>query len=177
MNGVDNNRIELGHPPIAHETALAGDWDAVIDQYMNEHGRTQAKAKDFVREAKDFYTLDADCLWITFADGCLWWAQSKATVTWLGGDGEIHGVRSRPTIGPWRNTNINGELLRQVDLSTRLSQVAAYRQTLCSVQDQDYLIRKINGEVEPIVERAQAAEAALVDVAKDMIAGLHWRDF
>lgn len=174
---VEHNRIELGHRPIGHELALAGDWDTIVRRYTEELGRSPAKAKDFVREARDFYTLGSDCLWITFVDGCLWWALSEPSVTWLGGDGESHGIRARPTIGPWSNTNTHGELLRQIDLSTRLTQVAAYRQTLCGVQDEDYLVRKINGEVEPIVSQAKAAEAALIEIAKDIIAGLHWRDF
>jgi hypothetical protein len=174
---VQHQRIELGHPAISHELAVAGRWGEAIEHYTQTEARTLSKANDFVREVRDFYTLGADCLWITFADGCLWWAFSDPVVTWLGGDGELHGHRSRPTIGPWRNTDILSQVLKQADLSTRLTQVAAYRQTLCNVQDKDYLIRKINGDVEPIVAEARAAEAALVTVADAMIARLHWRDF
>lgn len=174
---MQHQRIELGHAPISHEIALAGDWNGAIAHYVDEQGRKPGTAKNFVREATDFYTLGRDCLWITFADGCLWWAFSEPKVTWLGGDGARRGVRARPTLGPWRNTTVSGELLRQSDLSTRLTQVAAYRQTLCQVKDRDYVVRKINDEVEPIVAEAKAAESALIDVANRLIARLHWADF
>lgn len=36
-----------------------------------------------MREVKDFYTLGSDCLWITFADGSLWWAFAWPEVTML----------------------------------------------------------------------------------------------
>lgn len=45
--------------------------------------RTAGKAKDSMREVQDFYTLDPECLWITFADGYLWWGFAAPEVTML----------------------------------------------------------------------------------------------
>ncbi|MEE4185177.1 MAG: hypothetical protein V2J12_05375, partial [Gammaproteobacteria bacterium] len=170
-------RLELGHRDAAHELALNGQWSALEAHYVNELGKSRSKARDFVRELRDFYTLDAATLWVTFAEGYLWWAQADLPVAWLGGDGEAHGQRMRPTRGPWRCGNIHGEPLRQLELSSQLTQVAAYRQTLCRIKAADYLVRKINGETEPLVAQAQQAESALIAVTADLIAGLHWRDF
>ncbi len=62
-------------------------------------------------------------------------------------------------------------------MSTRLTQVAAYRQTVCGVKASDYLLRRINGIEEPVVARAREAKSAMIAVATEMIAGLHWADF
>jgi len=83
-------------------------------------------------------------------------------VTWIGGDGINAGERIRKTIGGWRNTDINGELLRVNTLSTRLTKVAGYRRTICKIEAQDYLLRRINGEVEPLVaESMKGMETSL----------------
>ena len=63
------------------------------------------------------------------------------------------------------------------DLTTRLTQVANYRGTICAVRAKDYLLRKINAEEEPIVAVATSARAAMLSSAREMIAELHWADF
>ena len=62
-------------------------------------------------------------------------------------------------------------------LSTKLTQLAAYRQTLCSVREQDYLLRRLNGVEEPIVAKALAARQSMIEAASEMIQSLHWADF
>lgn len=172
----EHQRLELGHAAVPDELAVAKDWDAVVRHYISL-GRTPSKAKDFVRELRDFYTLGSDCLWITFAEGALWWAFAAPEVQWLDGDGSNHGVRARRIIEPWRNTGVTGELLAQGRLSTRLTQVAAYRQTLCSVGAADYAVRRINGIEDPTVAKALAVHESLLSVAAELIAQLHWADF
>jgi hypothetical protein len=83
--------IHFGYPTIPHELCLTGDWEAVVAQFVEQEGKTLGKARDAVREIRDFYTLGADCLWITFDDHRLWWAFAQPGVTWLGGDGVEHG--------------------------------------------------------------------------------------
>lgn len=173
----ENRRIEFGHADVPHSLAKAGDWEGVVDHLIANGGRTPGKARDFVREIRDFYTLGMDCLWITFADGRLWWALAEPSVEWLGDDGRDHGVRCRKVVGEWRDRNIGGALLEQSRLSTRLTQVAAYRQTLCRVEAEDYAIRRINGDTEPVVAKARKMQTRVTEVAAEMIAGLHWRDF
>lgn len=67
--------------------------------------------------------------------------------------------------------------MRFDELSTRLTKVAAYRQTVCAVSEGDYLLRRIRGEEEPVVAMARAAKAQMVQAAEKMIAHLHWADF
>jgi hypothetical protein len=169
------DRIDFGFPDIPHELAAAGDWDAVEDRFR-QNGTSSRKIRDFTREVREFYTQDQKCLWITFADGHLWWTFAEPEVIWAEDDVE-GGVRYRRTIGSWCNTDIHGEPLRQSDLSTRLTQVAAYRQTLCSVGEGDYAIRRINAVIDPLIARAHAAQDEMTAVTAELIAGLHWKDF
>jgi hypothetical protein len=62
-------------------------------------------------------------------------------------------------------------------LTSKLTQVGNYRQTICQVSHEAYLVRKINDVPEPLVAEAEAARNELVDIATRMIAELHWADF
>lgn len=171
------NRLEFGYPDVERELMAAGDWEAVRAYFLNTRGVKPGKARDFTREIREFHTAGPDCLWITFAEGCLWWAFAAPQIHWLGGPGEAHGVMYRSTLAPWRNTDLKGRLLSQGALSTRLTQVAGYRQTLCRVGAEDYVVRRINGIEDPLVARALVLHADLIDVAAGLIAQLHWADF
>lgn len=167
--------LHFGYRNIPHESCQAGDW-AGIEQRLIADGRGRAQAKDDLRELRDFYTLGSDCLWITFARRQLWWTFADPAVTWLGADEDGQGARCRKTLGGWRNTDLIGRTLTFDGLSSRLTQVSAYRRTLCSIQHEGYLLRRINGEEEPVVGRAHEAQQAMTLVAADMIAGLHWAE-
>lgn len=172
----ERGELHFGYHTVSHDLCLRGDWDAVV-RFLIEEGRSLGKARDAAREIRAFYTLGSDCLWITFANRHLWWAFAEPEVTWLGVEEDGQGARTRKAVDGWHKVNIQGEPLRIDDLSTRLTQVAAYRQTVCSVKASDYLLRRINGIEEPVVARAREARAAMITVATDMIAGLHWAEF
>jgi len=174
--GLKHGEVHFGYRTVSHDLCLRGDWDAVV-KFLTEEGRSLSKARDATREVRDFYTLGSDCLWITFAQGHLWWAFAEPEVTWLGVEEDGQGARMRRTVDGWHKVNKHGEPLRINDLSTRLTQVAAYRQTVCKVKSSDYLLRRINGIEEPVVARAREARAAMIVVATEMISGLHWADF
>ena len=175
-SSLDNGELQLGYHEVPHDLCAAGDWDSVLRHFTGIR-RTAGKAKDSMREVQDFYVLGSDCLWITFADGLLWWGFAEPEVTWLGTDHNQSASRVRRMIGGWRSTNILGLSLRMNDLTTRLTQVANYRGTICAVRAADYLLRKINAEEEPIVAAATSARTAMLASAMDMIAALHWADF
>jgi len=174
--GLGHGEVHFGYREVPHDICQARDWDAVF-QALIRLGRNPAKAKDGLREIRDFYTLGSDCLWVTFADGHLWWMFAEPEVVWRGPDLADHGARIRKSLGGWRNTDITGKPLMMDELSTRLTQVAAYRQTICRIKEESYLLRHINGIEEPVVARAREAREAMIAMATEMIAGLHWADF
>ncbi len=174
--GLERGEMHFGYATVPHELCLNQDWDAVVGLLIAA-GRSPGKAKDAKREIRDFYTLGSDCLWVTFADGHLWWAFADPQVVWLGTDDEAQGARMREVRDGWHKTDITGKPLRSDGLSTILTQVAAYRQTICRIKPEAYLLRRINAVEEPVVARAREARSAMVAVAAEMIAALHWADF
>jgi hypothetical protein len=168
--------VLFGYSTVPHDLCAQGDWDGVA-RLLVAGGRTPAKANDAVREIRDFYTLGPDCLWITFEEGHLCWAFAAPEVVWLGASEDGQGARMRRTIDGWHRDSIKGEPLLADRMSTRLTQLAGYRQTICRVKPADYLLRRINGIEEPVLRQAREARAAMIAVATDMIAGLHWAEF
>ena len=63
----------------------------------------------------------------------------------------------RTIVGGWRWTDVAGEHLTKDRLSGALTKLAAYRGTSCDVDVADYVVRRINGEKTPDVERAVIA--------------------
>ncbi|MEL7042967.1 MAG: hypothetical protein AAGL90_15715 [Pseudomonadota bacterium] len=170
-----NDRIDFGHHVVPHEAALTGDWDAV--RAVWSAGTSPAKASDFLREVKDFYSQGSDCLWITFAQGRLWWAFAEADVILHDQPNEGAASRYRRVIGSWRSSDRFGHSLVISDISSKLTKTAAYRQTLCRVQAEDYAVRLINGEEDPAVIHARAAKGAFVEALLPIIQSLHETDF
>lgn len=169
---LSNGVIELGHGAIPHEIALAGNWDEA-EQLYRAGGTTPGKAKDFVREIRDFYTLGPEDIWITIGDGRVWWGRAEVEVMAVVEDGRGRRVRRIQ----WSDRSSKGDLLDLASLSTRLTKVAAYRQTICRVEAQDYLLRRIDGLEQPSLVRAREARAAAIRSAQELIEALDWRDF
>jgi hypothetical protein len=174
--GLEQGEMPFGYPSVPHDICLNEDWDAVVRILIAE-GRSPGKAKDGAREIHDFYTLGSNCLWVTFADRHLYWAFAEPEVIWLGTDDEARGARMRKVRDGWRKTDISGKPLRIDGLSTLLTQVAGYRQTICRIKPAGYLLRRINAVEEPVIARAREARSTMVAVAAEMIGALHWADF
>lgn len=173
---LDGDRIDWGVPTNPHDCARAGDWAAAREFYL-ANGVGPGTATGYTREMRDFYSLGADCLWITMARGHLWWAFAGPEVALTSGNTKVEGEASRRTIGGWRNTDVQGRPLALDGLSTRLTQLAAYRGTICTVREQAYLLRRLSGEEEPLVAAAREARWALVAATSDLVRHLHWADF
>jgi hypothetical protein len=172
---LERGELHFGHGKVPHDLALAGNREK-IKQLRIEQGRDPQAAAEDAREVVDFYKLGSDCLWITFAQDHLWWTFAEPEVTWLG-SGEGRGERTRRSIGGWRNKDIQGLALRADSLSTKLTKVASYRRTVCAVEAEEYLLRRINGVIEPLVLKSNQARDALLHVTTEAIASLHWADF
>lgn len=170
---IEQGIIRLGFDGVPHDLCMTADWDGV-HQTLRRLGKAQGAATNQAQQIQDFYILDADTLWITFWEGKLWWTFAEAGV--LPYDSHEY-RRHRRTRSPWRCTDVNGETLALRNFSTKLTQTAGFRGTLCNVRERDYLLRRINGEEEPRVLEALALQSQLIDMAERLIADLHWRDF
>jgi hypothetical protein len=172
---IEAGELGLSFASIPHDLCMRGDWEAV-KQALIAQGRSQATATRQTGEIRDFYTLGADALWITFTEGRLWWCFAAPEVNWRN---DLIGrlPRRRLVIGQWRSHDIAGAPLLTRDLSTRLSCIAGYRGAVCRIAEQAYLLRRINGEVEPIVREAEMARETLYGLAARLIQRLHDKEF
>jgi hypothetical protein len=174
-SSIDRNELHFGHGKVPHPLATTLSLDKIKAHRISQ-GRNARAAGDDAREIIDFYSLGEDCLWVTFARGHMWWTFAQPAVHWLGGNGKLTGERMRKCIGGWRNTDIFGRPLTIDSLSTKLTKVSGYRRTICKV-DRNYVLRRINGNVEPVVLEANKATEKLVSILNRAIRELHQNDF
>ena len=168
--------LEWGSEADPGELAQAADWEGAKQLYL-QHGVALGTATAYTRELRDFFTLGADTLWITFARDQLWWAFAEPEVEHRGVATADYASFFRRTIGPWRSTNILGEPLIQHRLSSALTKVAGYRQTMCKVEAENYLFRLLNAELDEANSQAQSALDGLHAKLEPVIRQLHWQDF
>jgi hypothetical protein len=173
---IARGTIPFGFRQISHAPCLAGEWETVASE-LKAAGRTASGVTQGLRELRDFYELEEDCLWVTFADGHLWWAFAEAEVHASDDGGPDGPRRYRRTLDGWHRHDLTGAPLAVRTLSSSLTRVAGYRMTICTVEREDYLLRRIRGEEEPLVADMRALRAQLEQTAAQMIAGLDWRDF
>lgn len=174
---LDAGELHFGFGDVPHELASSLDREAIVGHQLAQ-GRAPRVAAEDAREIFDFYSLPETCLWFTLARDHLWWTFVEPGVTWIGGDGTGHGYRKRRCIRPWSKLDLAGAPLTLQSLSTLLTQVGAYRRTICRPRVSDlYLWRRLNGETNPLVAQAQVAQRALVDVLVHAIVELHQTDF
>ena len=173
---LDNGRIDWGLPSDPHNAAMEGNWPAVTTHYANS-GLTPAVATGYTNEAKAFYTSGPEVLWITFARGRMWWAFAEPKIHWLGGDGSEHGTRYRNTIDGWHDSDVAGVILNADRLSTKLTQLASYRRTSCSVKKHELCLRYINAEPDMDAIAVTDARLHLEQAVEKLITRLGWADF
>jgi hypothetical protein len=116
-----SGRIRLG-PEVSDELATTGDVQE-IKRSLVRQGHLPEDAARLAREAVDFYTLGADCLWVSIAQDHLWWTFTHPQVIWVSHDLVPTGDRVRVPIGGWRKTNVRGKPLKLETLSSRMLQL------------------------------------------------------
>jgi hypothetical protein len=178
----DSNTLRFGFANISQEVALAAvearDFTPIKDFFEHGRGVAPGTATRYSNEFREFYTAGTDVLWITFAEGRLWWCFADVEVTpTLAVDPEATGSRTRKTINRWADKDMKGKTLWTNALRDSLTTTAGFRGTICRVREFDYLLRRLNGEVTPTTEAVRTARLQLIDTLTPLIRGLHWKDF
>ena len=115
IGAIEFGEIRLEGTDIPYELAEQGDVEK-ISRYLVGLGRSQDISLREAKRAAEFYSLGADCLWITFAKGHLSWTFADPRVAWVANDEQLIG-RIRSSIGGWRNCDIYGNPLSVDGLS------------------------------------------------------------
>jgi len=147
------------------------DWETIRILQNNQY-KSKGTATNQTNQLKNFITSSPTTLWITFYLNHLYWCFLDSAI-------EIRDDKTkiRRTLDGWHHTNIKGEPLQFNRLSGSLLTLKGFRGTICTVHELDYLLRKINGESSPEEARAEKARRELEQSLKEIIHGLHWKEF
>lgn len=169
-------QVPFGYRGVSHAACEAKDWDEVRRQ-LQAMGRSGSGIGQGLREIRDFYELPQNTLWVTVADGHLWWCFAADRVEPALADVLEGPARFRPTVGGWRRDNLAGEPLSLADLSSALTRTANFRMTLCAVEQEAYLLRRIRALDAPLHAETRALQAQMRALALQMVQELDWEDF
>ena len=174
-DALRRGEIPFSFREVPHELALTGDEDRITAHLIGQ-GKAQGAARNAARQVCAFYGLDEDAVWVTFADGLMWWTTAKPEVVWLG-ESDDYAPRIRRCDGGWSSANRFDVPFEMSSLSSRLTKVASAQATICRIEAEDYLLRKILSVTEPSVRKAGLAKQAMIEAIEELIANLHWSDF
>ena len=169
---IHENTIRLGYDSPHHQDSLDGKWNEVRQYWLKVREGNEGAATRDVNQIRDFYELEENNVWITFYKKKLYWCRAASKVIELDDKSRIRNV-----IGGWSSTDINGQTLRIENIDGRVTKVQGFRGTICSIDLQDYLIRKINGQTIAEVENANSSLEKLKSDVEELIKGLWWHDF
>jgi hypothetical protein len=150
-----------------------GRWKDLAKSFLAE-GKDKSTATRFTNESRIFFEDQGNTLWITFIGEHLCWGFLEPGMAKKHEDGK--GVW-RAISGKWKQSDMFGEPLTKEKLSGALTKLASYRGTSCGVDVADYVVRRINAQKTPQVERAIAAMKALKQAIGEMIQLLGPKDF
>jgi hypothetical protein len=168
--------IRIGYGTASDERfalCAAGDWAAVRESFIAE-GRDKGTAKGIARQLRDFFEDSGSTLWITFIGERLCWGFTDGSTP--SRQSPLGGV-IRPILGGWCDRDLLDEPLVKDGLSGALTKVVRYQGTVCRVKDPAYVVRRINGEKSPEIERAIAARVELQRSILPLIRELGPKDF
>jgi hypothetical protein len=157
--------------PERYPLCIGKQWDKLTKSFAKE-GRDKGKATDLTKQTRLFFDDDGSTLWITFINRRLYWGHLDKSAPHEDGDGVW-----RTVVDGWRSNDRNGEPLTMDHLAGSLTKIAGFRGTSCNVDMAEYLIRRINGQKSPEVERAIVALKRMKSSVLEMIQLLDPGDF
>ena len=163
--------IRFGYRGTPHDLCIAGKWDEVREFWTDKKGHA-GTGTSFARQIRTFYETDETALFITFANGLLYWCRPTGPVEVL-----TDGNRRRATVDGWHSRSAEGTPLTSDRISGHLLKVQMFQGTICRVKPLEYLLRKLNDQLSPEVAAAEEAERALMDAIVRMMPLLTWQDF
>ena len=168
---LHENTLRLGFNNPLHSECLSGEWDK-ISKYWLSKGKTKGKATEITNQIRTFYESNEKTLWITFFRRKMYWCFADKDVTLL-----PDGTRIRKVKEGWKDQDIKGSRLTIESLSGKLTKVQGFQGTICSIKEFEYLIRKLNHQKLPEVQKTEKALYTLFQLIEPLIQNLTWKDF
>jgi hypothetical protein len=178
--GIIRLGFSSGTPEVI-SLAKSKKWSNVRNYWLSRDHSSQV-ASSYTNQMKAFFEDDGTTLWITIRNQFLYYGFAEPG---LPEPYELDSNKSKLSSykkmagSGWRNIDANGKLLAIDKLSGRLTKVGGFRGTICSLKDSvaDYLKLRLEGKVNPAIERAEAVKMTLQHHIKELVQGLSWQDF
>lgn len=164
--------LRFGYHELRHEFCVAGDWDGAREAWRAHRNGNDAVLTSDMNQARTFYTAPETAVFITFHAGRMYWCRPSGPVELLPDRTKI-----RRTVDGWHGQTVGGDDLFYERLSGRLLKVQGFRGTICGVEAEDYLLRKLGDEVTPEVQAAMQAEEQMIAAISGLMGLLTWQDF
>lgn len=165
--------------PETYAMCKRGDWQALRDDWARS--KDGGTATRFTNETRTYFEDAGDILWVTFAHDRLYWAFLEPGAPQIYAPDDPTDTSSfRRVRGAWRDHDIHGQVqLTKTRLPGSINSASSYRGTSFELRDEDRerLLRRINGTVDPAVERVARAHEELRQSLGALVARLTWRDF
>jgi hypothetical protein len=171
-DAIANGVIRFGYRDLPHDLCVAGDWDGARETWRAHRGGNDAVLTSDINQARTFYTAPETSVFITFHAGRMYWCRPRGAVELLADK-----TKFRRTVDGWHGQTISGDDLFYERLSGRLLKVQGFRGTICGIDAEDYLLRKLGDEVTPQVQAAMQAEALMIKAISGLMGLLTWQDF
>lgn len=184
---LNNDEIILGFETGKEEmlnACKANDWKKVEEIYdqKSDHseGNKKKLTKNTLRQIKDFFEDDGSTVWITFSKKKMYWSMSDSKEYESRPFSEKSGthircVRKMST--PWQCVDKKGVELNVDNLAGHLTMVSGYRGTICTVNNEEYALRRIDGEQSKTYIKGDKSRRELIKAVEEMIKELHPKSF
>ena len=137
-----------------------------------------------MNQVRDFFELPESVLWCTLEDGDVWWCFAEAEVVDLYAGSDAIDRNSgddaadweqpammRRVIDRWHNTDVNGNRLRLDSMTTKITKVASFQETICVPGGAADLLNRIRAIQSDAHSRASWAHEQLVFAIGDVRSG------
>jgi hypothetical protein len=146
--------------------------------YRTEAARKTAIQTDF-NQLMDLIEEPERFVWVTIADGRLYWCTVKpgVTVNPKGESDEERGHFWLTCKRQWSDRSLKGKRLVLEDLPGAVGVISRFAGTVAKPRYSDSILRAIRGERPPEVHTWSHARKGYISAVEQLLPLLHWRDF
>lgn len=168
---IENGYIKLSFKEADFNNCLKGNWKKIEKMYLGL-GKSKIASTGYITQIKYFFDEPETTIWITFYNNKLWWSKASKEIT-LNPDG----TKTRKCINGWSDKDVNGVVLHSENLIGGLLKTQGFRGTICTVEESDYLLRKLNSIKSSEVISTEKSYLELKNGIVKLVKQLSWKDF
>lgn len=171
------SRIHAGWSHIPDEAIRNNDIEAIASMLKKQYGTKPGATQD-LNALRALLEQPSQHMWVTFEDGCLWWATARDGLTFrLDNETEVVGHFWLDLDRPWTNRSLAGRHLALSDLPGTITTTTGFQGTLCKPGGWRDILRVIADEPDPDAAKATEARLLYEEAVGRLVARLRPKDF